>query len=327
MATPQPSKSSEKTFTSYTKEQGQSYAQARPSYHPKLYETVLELHTTTGGQLNTLLDVGCGPGITALALAPSFSQTIGLDPSEGMINTARLLSDPNTNTSTSTTNLSHPIRFEISTAEDLGWHLTPPIPDSSIDLLTASKAAHWFNMPLFWARAARVLKPGGTVALWTTGQIGIHPSVPNADALNAAFMEMEERDLEPFFEPGNWLTRNLYVDLPLPWTLGEGERVGEFEEESFVRMEWGTGERDSEEFFEGGALTANLDLIERIMGTASPVQRWREKYVEDVGTERDVVRRMRREIERLLREAGVKEGEEVVRGSPKGVLLVVKKRM
>lgn len=27
--------------------------------------------------------------------------------------------------------------------------------------------AHWFDMPKFWAAAAKVLKPGGTVAIWT----------------------------------------------------------------------------------------------------------------------------------------------------------------
>jgi hypothetical protein len=26
---------------------------------------------------------------------------------------------------------------------------------------------HWFDMPKFWAEAAQVVKPGGTVALWT----------------------------------------------------------------------------------------------------------------------------------------------------------------
>src|SRR4051794_40870629 len=107
MATPQPSTSSEKTFTSYTKEQGESYAQARPSYNPKLYQTVLEYHTSTGGQLGTLLDVGCGPGTAARALAPSFSQTIGIDPSEGMIKHARTLNDTN--------DLSQSIRYELST--------------------------------------------------------------------------------------------------------------------------------------------------------------------------------------------------------------------
>ena len=316
MSTPQPSTSSEKTFTSYTKDQGKSYAQARPSYHPKLYETVLKQHTSTGGQLTTLLDVGCGPGIAARALAPHFNQVTGLDPSEGMINNARALGG--------TTASSSPIRFEISTAEDLGWHLTPPIEDGSVHLLTASTAAHWFDMSAFWPRAARVLKPGGTVALWTTGQMSIHPSVPNSEALNAALMDLEERDLQPFFEPGNWLTRNLYSELPLPWTLDTP--VDEFDEASFVRVEWGTGENDAEEFFAGGALTMDLDMMEKILGTASPVQRWREANKDAVGTEGDVVKRIRREIERLLREAGVEEGKEIIKGSPKGVLLIVKKK-
>ena len=92
------------------------------------------------------------------------------------------------------------------------------------------------------------------------------------------------------------------------------------------RMEWGTGENDAEEFFAGGALTKDLDMMEKVMGTASQVQRWREANNEAVGTEGDVVKRMRREIERLLREAGVEEGKEIIRGSPKGVLLVVKKK-
>lgn len=47
----------------------------------------------------------------------------------------------------------------------------------------------------------------------------------------------------------------------------------------------------------GGGLTANLDTVERIMG---------------------------REIERLLHEAGVEKGKEVVKASLRGVLLIVK---
>ncbi len=66
--------------------------------------------------------------------------------------------------------------------------------------------------------------------------------------------------------------------------------------------------------------------MERILGTMSPVQRWREAHPDAVGTERDVIRVMRREIERLLHEAGVEEGKEVVKGSLRGVLLMVKKK-
>jgi hypothetical protein len=54
---------------------------------------------------------------------------------------------------------------------------------SSVDLITAATAvcifeheqsssltsiqAHWFDMPQFWKAAANLLKPGGTVAIWT----------------------------------------------------------------------------------------------------------------------------------------------------------------
>ena len=76
----------------------------------------------------------------------------------------------------------------------------------------------------------------------------------------------------------------------------------------------------------GGGLTTDLDRMERVMGTASPVQRWRDAHPDAVGTERDVIRIMRREIERLLQEAGVEKGKEVIKGNLTGVLLMVKKK-
>lgn len=312
--TAQRSAPAETTFTKYTKDQGIKYAQARRGYHPKLYKTVIDHHISTGGQLESILDVGCGPGTAVRALAPHFSHAIGFDPSDGMIVTARDLAG--------TTCTSEPIRFEISTAEDLGSHLSPPIKDASIDLITASTAAHWFDMPRFWTSAARVLKPGGTVAIWTTGRTRIHPSVPNAEAMQAAVDDMEERELRPFFVEGNLLTRDLYAGLPLPWTLMKP--VVEFEEASFVRKYWGPG--NNEEIFDGGELSFDMDTLEKILATGSPVHRWREAHPDDVGAENDILRRMRREIERLLHEAGVEKGKEMVKGSPEGVMLLVKKR-
>jgi SAM-dependent methyltransferase len=306
--------STEKTFSSFTQEQGANYAQNRPGYGPKLYKTIIDHHTSTAGELNTLLDVGCGPGTAARALAPQFAHAIGLDPSEGMINNARFLAGASST--------SEPIRFEISTAEDLGSCLSPPVEDSSVDLITAATAAHWFDMARFWPRAASVLKPGGTAALWTTGSMCMHPSMPNAAAIQAAMEDVEVRDLMPFLEPGNLLALNLYVDLPLPWTLAPP--VADFDETTFFRKEWGP--ENSEEFFAGGGLTADLDKMDRVLGTMSPVQRWREAHPDAVGTERDVVRIMRREVERLLHEAGVEKGKEVVKGSLSGVLLMVKKK-
>ncbi|KAE9366077.1 S-adenosyl-L-methionine-dependent methyltransferase [Stipitochalara longipes BDJ] len=307
-----PTAPTEKTFSSFTKEQGANYAQHRRGYHPKLLQTIIDHHTSTGGKLDTLVDVGCGPGTTALDLASYFKHVIGLDPSEGMIATAR----------SSTTDPK--LHFDVSTAEDLGSHLSPPVADESVDLITASTAAHWFNMSLFWPRAAEILKPGGSVAIWTTGSVKIHPSMPNSAAIQASMDDIEARELAPFFEPGNLMTRNLYRDLVLPWTVSP--KVEEFDEGSFLRKDYGSEQGNEEEFLVGSGMELNLDLMEKMLGTGSPVQRWREANKEKVGTEGDVVKLFRREIERLLHEAGVEKGKEVCKGSLKGVLLIVKKK-
>jgi SAM-dependent methyltransferase len=301
----------EKTFTSYDREQGNKYANARRDYHPSLYQTVLDRHTSTGGKLDLLLDVGCGPGLAIRVLAPHFTHAIGLDPSSGMVDTARSLGGVDSTSS--------PIHYELSTAEQLGSNLSPPIEDGSVDLITASNAAHWFNMPAFWVAAARVLKPGGTVALWTSGHVCAHPSMPNAEAIQAAFDAHQEKYLVPYYEPGNLLTRNRYTTLPLPWTLDSP--IAEFDQDSFFRKDWQAGE----EFFTGQP-EVSLDLFEKMMATGSPQMRWHQAHPELVGTEKDVLKILRNEIGRLLHEAGVEKGTELVRASVQGALLIVKKK-
>jgi SAM-dependent methyltransferase len=311
-----PTPAAEKTFSSFTKDKAANYAQHRRGYHPNLYKIIVDHHTSTGGQLDTLLDIGCGPGIAARDLAPHFAHVIGLDPSEGMINTARDLAG--------VSSTSEPIRFEISTAEDLGSNLSPPVEDSSVDLIVAATAAHWFDMARFWPQAARVLKPGGTVAMWSVGDSRLDPSVPNSAAIMAAVDEINERDLKPFTVSGNLLAQQLYVDLPLPWALTPP--VAGLDEATFCRKEWGPNGENSEEFFVGGRVTYDMDMLEKMMGTTSQVHRWRDAHPDDTGTERDIVKIMRREIERLSQEAGVEKGKEVLTGSLTGVLLMVKKK-
>jgi SAM-dependent methyltransferase len=316
MATPAPT---EKTFTSYTAEQGAKYAKHRRGYHPNLYKTIIEQHTSTGGQLGTLLDVGCGPGIAARDLAVDFEHVIGIDPSGGMIDTARSLGG--------LTKSGEAVRFEVSSAESLGADLVEgKVEDGSVDLITAATSAHWFDMKLFWPAAARVLKPGGSIALWTTGDIGIDASVPNAEKIQKAMTEIEDRELRPYFEPGNLMTRSLYKTLVLPWMLESQTGVEAFEEKALWRREWGTGEHDSEEYYQGGGMNVNLDTMELMLSTMSPVQRWREANPEKVGTNGDVLKLMRGKIERLLQEAGVEIGQGMIKGHLKGVMLIVKKK-
>ena len=76
-----------------------------------------------------------------------------MDTSEPFIAAARA-------SSKAKTRAGEPVRFEVGSAESM------PVEDASVDLLVCGIAAHWFDAS-WWNEAARVVKPGGTVALFT----------------------------------------------------------------------------------------------------------------------------------------------------------------
>jgi trans-aconitate 3-methyltransferase len=295
----------EKTFSSYTQEQGKAYAAVRVDYHPKVYQLILDHHTSTGGQLDSILDVGCGPGLASRNLAPHFAHAAGLDPSEGMLATARGLGGASKS--------GEAIRYVHGTAEALQG-----IADASVDLVTASNAAHWFDMAGFWPAAARVLRPGGTVAIWTSGPIRAHPGMVAAARVQEA-LDAHAEVLKPYEAEGSLIVRGRYSALVLPWQLEEP--VGAFQREGYVRQEWDVGE----DFFVG-MHEAGLEALEKVFATSSAMTRWHQAHPDLVGTEKDSLRILRRELEKVLQEAGVEPGKERIKGDVQGVVLLFKKR-
>lgn len=67
-----------------------------------------------------------------------------------------------------------------------------------------------------------------------------------------------------------------------------------------------------------------LDFFEMVLGTGSPFTRRGEANPE-AGTEQDIVRVLRRGVERLLAEAGVAEEDMNVKTKMLGVLLMFKR--
>lgn len=271
---------SEATFRSYTPAQAATYSAGRPAYPDALNRIVCEHHAQTGGQFTLFLDVGCGPGNATRSLSPHFTHAIGADPSVEMINAARSIPSI-------TATEGQPVRFEVCTSETL--HSIPDLVPRSVDLLTAATAAHWFDMPVFWTQAAKMLKPGGTVALWTGASWYCHPhTTPNAKKVQAVLHELEDDVLGPYEVPGNRLSRDMYVNLPLPWDVEP--IVVEFPKEEFVRMEWNRDGKveEGETFFRGGQKLSLDDFVKGV-STASMVTRWREAHPELVGTDQDCV--------------------------------------
>jgi SAM-dependent methyltransferase len=63
------------------------YARYREPYPPKFFQKVAEQIALLGDE--TLLDVGCGPGMLAIGFAPFVGSCTGLDPEPGMLAAAK----------------------------------------------------------------------------------------------------------------------------------------------------------------------------------------------------------------------------------------------
>ncbi|KAJ1132205.1 hypothetical protein NDU88_010532 [Pleurodeles waltl] len=107
------------------------------------------LENKKGRPFNLAVDVGCGTGESTRALAVHFQKVFGIDHSDAQIQEAKsVVSPPN-------------VFYLVATAEKL------PFEDESVDLITASVAAHFFNQEEFLQEVDRVLKPNGCLAMYS----------------------------------------------------------------------------------------------------------------------------------------------------------------
>jgi len=301
---------SDPTFRSYKADQAKTYAKGRPGYPENIFKLIYEHHAKTGGKFGRILDVGCGPGTATMSLAEEFNEAIGIDPGVEMINTAREIGGK--------TKSGKDIRFEICPAEKcLNADGVEP---GSVDMLTSAMAAHWFDMEVFWPQAAALLKPGGTIALWTFASHHCHPSTPNHAEIQRIAYRLEREDLAPYELKPNRVSRDMYDDLTLPWQISTP--VPDLPESQFVRYEFnrdGVIPEGEKEFF-SGSQEQTLEGVERSLETASLVTRWREANPDLAGTEQDCLKRAIRDWKAAL---GGKDG---FIGGQGTVILLFKKR-
>lgn len=186
-------------FAALFARQAEAYARYRPKYQASLYEIIARYAATHGtGSRELAADIACGSGQATVDIAKSYARVIGVDASAEQVSKA----PPAAN-----------ITFQQGTAEATG------LPDASCDLVTVAQALHWFELPTFYAEAARCLKPRGTLAIWTyaVGQ----PSLVDGDAatnaaLGAAFMRTYEGKLGSYWDARRKLVDALYEGMEPP---------------------------------------------------------------------------------------------------------------
>ncbi len=132
------------------------YADGRPFFHPLIIKRAKEF-LSLKELLPSALDIGCGTGLSTVALKDVAEMVIGIDASREMIASARKDAG---------------IKYFVSTAENL------PFGENEFDLITMSQVVHWLEREKFFSEARRVLKKKGWIIIYDnyfSGQMLANP--------------------------------------------------------------------------------------------------------------------------------------------------------
>ena len=119
------------------KSAAERYSKGRPYFHPQVINRIRANLSLTDPFFRAI-DVGCGTGLSTLALKEIAHHVVGVDNSAQMI--AFAPHEPQ-------------IEYFVSAAEKL------PVENDDFDLMTVSSAFHWMDRGSFLAEARRVLQP------------------------------------------------------------------------------------------------------------------------------------------------------------------------
>lgn len=162
------------------------YRASRPTYPAALFEW--RASASSGREI--AWDCGCGSGQASMPLGDYFDEVIATDASSAQIGAAPERSN---------------LTFRVATADASG------IPGGTVNVVTVAQAAHWFEHAAFHAEVARVLRPGGLLAVWC---YDLHE-------VSAEFDAVVRRYYSEIVGP-YWPARRLHVEqgyreLPFPY--------------------------------------------------------------------------------------------------------------
>jgi SAM-dependent methyltransferase len=174
------------TFADHFSVGSASYAKFRPHYPDALFDFLAE----SAPAHHDAWDAGTGSGQAAVGLARLFESVIATDPSAEQIERAT----PHSR-----------VTYRVEPAERSG--LKP----SSVDLVTAAQAVHWFDRSRFWGEVRRVLRPKGVIAVWTYDLFEIAPPI------DEIVRQFYGGTVGPYWPPERRLVEQRYQTIEFPF--------------------------------------------------------------------------------------------------------------
>ncbi|MEZ6188244.1 MAG: class I SAM-dependent methyltransferase [Planctomycetota bacterium] len=154
----------------YFADRAEDYARWRPGYPRAAIDAALAGLPAPA----TVVDVGCGTGISTRALADAGAHVLGVEPDPAMLAHAQAAGGGP--------------RYAVGRAERL------PLADASCDLVVVAQAFHWFQRDAALQEFQRVLRPGGRLALlWNVRRTDTPFMAVYADVVRRAQAATEAR--------------------------------------------------------------------------------------------------------------------------------------
>jgi ubiquinone/menaquinone biosynthesis C-methylase UbiE len=172
-----------------------NYVKYRPSYPPEVVELLAAECGLTPGAL--VADIGAGTGILAELFLQNGYRVLGVEPNREMRQAGeRLLGD-----------------YQQYTSVD-GTAEATTLADKSVDAITAGQAFHWFDREKARAEFARILRPGGWVALvWNERRVDSTPFLAAYEQLLRTYSreyetlnhrQVDQQMIAAFFKAGTF---------------------------------------------------------------------------------------------------------------------------
>lgn len=151
------------------------YDRARPAHPARLIADVLHLSGADHG--DRVLEVGSGTGIATQQLAESGLRVTCIELGHDLASVARR-------------RLARHPGVDIVVADFETWE--PPPETEPFDLVVAAASWHWIDPEIRYAKAWRLLRPGGHLVFWSTGQIFPLDGDPFFEELRPVYDELGE---------------------------------------------------------------------------------------------------------------------------------------